>query len=57
MSKWDEEFDLDDFDAKPSAKKNKDAKKPKIQEDDFFDLDDEVAPKASKLPTIAKKQP
>ena len=38
MSKWDEEFDLDDFDSKPAAKKNK--PKAKKEEDGFFDLED-----------------
>jgi hypothetical protein len=29
MSKWDDEFDLDDFAAKPATKKQKDKKKAK----------------------------
>ena len=39
MSKYDDDFDLDDFDAKPANKKSN---KPKVkkQEDDFFDLED-----------------
>lgn len=57
MSKWDEEFDFEDLEVNPTSKKGKDSKKPKKQEDDFFDLDDDVPSKASKLPTITKKQP
>ena len=48
---WDDDFDFDDLDSKP---KKKEPKKPKKNEDDFFDLNDE--PKNnSKLPVINPK--
>lgn len=54
MSKYDQEFDFDDYDPKP-AKKAKDSKKAKKkEEDDFFDLDDQYS-KPNKLPVINPK--
>lgn len=54
-SKWDDEFDFDDLEPKPAAKKAKDQKKPKNKQDDFFDLEDVPQISNSKLPSINQK--
>lgn len=56
MSKWDEEFDFDDFDAKPAANKQKAAQKGKLNSDDFLDLEEDASSNNNKLPVIPKKK-
>ena len=53
MSKWEDQFDFDDLDAKP--KKTKDNKKNQKQNEQFFDFDQQPPTKAPKLPVVNKK--
>jgi hypothetical protein len=54
-SNWDDDFDFDDIGNKPKPKKQVEIKKVKKNDDDFFDLDEEIPSNNNKLPVIAKK--